>query len=103
MRHNTGCACKDILEYDIMRHYGDFWQIADDVASPDTPGLPLVLWAGGVNRSGTLCIAYYAVHTGIPLIQSTKECKQLRGRICGNASFQAQPFTFAQQRQLQPH
>jgi predicted protein tyrosine phosphatase len=82
----TRWACEDSLEYDIMRHYDDFAQIADDVASCDTPGLLLVHCAGGINRSGTLCIAYYAVRTGLPLIQCTKACKQLRDRICTNAA-----------------
>jgi protein-tyrosine phosphatase len=96
----TEWPCEDAEHYDIMQHYDEFAKIADDVASGDTKGLLLVHCAGGINRSGTLRIAYYAMYMGLPFIQCTKTCKKLRGRICTNPEFQKQLFRFALQRQL---
>ena len=96
----TEIPCEDSDEYDIMQHYDVFAGLADAVASSDPPGRLLVHCAGGINRSGTLCIAYFAKRTGRPFIQSVRECKAKRGRICTNESFQSQLFGFAKRQRL---
>lgn len=93
-------VCKDTQDYDIMQHFEEVAELADAAAVATPPGRLFVHCYAGVNRSGTLCIAYHAVRTGTPLLQSARYCKERRGRICTNAGFQLQLFDFACKRQL---
>lgn len=92
-------VCQDTQEYDIMQHYDHVAELADAAAAADPPGVLFVHCYAGVNRSGTLCLAYHMLHTGTPLLQSAKLCKECRGRICTNTGFQLQLFDFARQRE----
>mmetsp|Transcript_146204 Transcript_146204/g.379899 ORF Transcript_146204/g.379899 Transcript_146204/m.379899 type:complete len:207 (+) Transcript_146204:177-797(+) len=89
---------EDTQEYDIMQHFAEFAELADEAAAAG--GRVFVHCFAGVNRSGTLCVAYHAVHTGMPLLDSARYCKQRRGRICTNSGFQVQLFNFARKRSL---
>mmetsp|Transcript_106521 Transcript_106521/g.299310 ORF Transcript_106521/g.299310 Transcript_106521/m.299310 type:complete len:196 (+) Transcript_106521:134-721(+) len=90
---------EDTQGYNIFQHYSRMATIAD--AAAKAKGRLLVHCEAGVNRSGTLCLAYYAMHTGTPLVASAEYCKAQRGRICTNPAFQLQLVEFAQNHQLQ--
>eukprot|EP00429_Kryptoperidinium_foliaceum_P018381 CAMPEP_0176049970 /NCGR_PEP_ID=MMETSP0120_2-20121206/24834_1 /TAXON_ID=160619 /ORGANISM="Kryptoperidinium foliaceum, Strain CCMP 1326" /LENGTH=215 /DNA_ID=CAMNT_0017383401 /DNA_START=1 /DNA_END=648 /DNA_ORIENTATION=+ len=96
----TEFVSEDTQAYDIMQHYDEVAQLADEVAASNPPGRLLVHCFAGVNRSGTLCLAYHLVRSGMPLLQSAKHCKAARGRICTNVGFQLQLFRFALERSL---
>mmetsp|Transcript_10595 Transcript_10595/g.30290 ORF Transcript_10595/g.30290 Transcript_10595/m.30290 type:complete len:246 (+) Transcript_10595:82-819(+) len=89
---------EDTQAYDIMQHFAEVEQVADEVARADPPGRLLVHCFAGVNRSGTLCLAYHMVKSGMSLLESARHCKAARGRICTNTAFQQQLFRFARQR-----
>jgi len=91
----------DSKGYKILQHYYKMAAIADAVAM--AKGRLLVHCEAGVNRSGTLCLAYYAAHTGQSLLASARFCKAQRGRICTNPAFQVQIFQFAQSHRLPLH
>jgi hypothetical protein len=84
--------------YPIMRHYHQLETLAD--AAKQAGGRLFVHCEAGVNRSGSLCIAYHAQSTGIPLVDSARKCKESRGRICTNTDFQVQLLEFARARRM---
>mmetsp|Transcript_88672 Transcript_88672/g.228690 ORF Transcript_88672/g.228690 Transcript_88672/m.228690 type:complete len:197 (+) Transcript_88672:49-639(+) len=89
---------EDSQAYNIMQHYETLANLAEEVAA--AKGRLFVHCEAGVNRSGTLCLAYHAVTSGTPLLQSAQHCKATRGRICTNSAFQLQLFSFARERGL---
>lgn len=91
-------VAQDTQGYNIMQHYGQLASLAD--AAEKAKGRLFVHCEAGVNRSGTLCIAYHMVHSGMPLVPSARHCKSRRGRICTNVGFQQQLFDFARERGL---
>eukprot|EP00411_Alexandrium_monilatum_P112984 CAMPEP_0175684808 /NCGR_PEP_ID=MMETSP0097-20121207/27028_1 /TAXON_ID=311494 /ORGANISM="Alexandrium monilatum, Strain CCMP3105" /LENGTH=309 /DNA_ID=CAMNT_0016991749 /DNA_START=14 /DNA_END=940 /DNA_ORIENTATION=+ len=64
---------EDVQGYDIMQHYPMLAALADDVLN--SGGRLFIHCEAGVNRSGTLCLAYHAATTGMPLLMSARQCK----------------------------
>jgi len=91
-------SAEDTQGYNIMEHYGELMALADQVTA--TQGRLFVHCQAGVNRSGTLCLAYHCERSGMPLLDSARHCKARRGRICTNPAFQYQVFRYAQQKGL---
>mmetsp|Transcript_27950 Transcript_27950/g.63196 ORF Transcript_27950/g.63196 Transcript_27950/m.63196 type:complete len:210 (-) Transcript_27950:62-691(-) len=89
---------EDTQEYNIMNHYAVLSELAD--ATCKAGGVLFCHCEAGVNRSGTLCLAYHAVNSRMPLVESARHCKKRRGRICTNVGFQTQLFDFARSRGL---
>mmetsp|Transcript_5861 Transcript_5861/g.13977 ORF Transcript_5861/g.13977 Transcript_5861/m.13977 type:complete len:208 (+) Transcript_5861:89-712(+) len=87
---------EDTQGYDIMSHYSVLEKLADEAKA--TGGRLFVHCEAGVNRSGSLCLAYHALSTSTPLLLSAKHCKAARGRICTNCGFQKQVFEFVRAR-----
>mmetsp|Transcript_57990 Transcript_57990/g.138069 ORF Transcript_57990/g.138069 Transcript_57990/m.138069 type:complete len:198 (-) Transcript_57990:112-705(-) len=87
---------EDCQGYNIMNHYSLLESLADDVKGKG--GRLLAHCEAGVNRSGSLCLAYHALSTSTPLLSSAKHCKAKRGRICTNSGFQKQVFDFVRSR-----
>uniref|UniRef100_A0A7S1FDJ1 protein-tyrosine-phosphatase n=1 Tax=Noctiluca scintillans TaxID=2966 RepID=A0A7S1FDJ1_NOCSC len=84
--------------YNIMAHFDQFSALADEVGRQG--GRLFVHCEAGVNRSGTLSVAYHVSRSGMSLLDSARHCKKQRGRICTNADFQVQLFRFALSRNL---
>merc|ERR1712136_164752 len=78
--------------------YDQFNALADEVGRQG--GCLFVHCEAGVNRSGTLSVAYHVSRSGMSLLDSARHCKKQRGRICTNADFQVQLFRFALSRNL---
>merc|ERR1711879_744762 len=68
---------EDTQEYNIMTHYSLMADLAD--ATAKAGGCLFAHCEAGVNRSGTLCLAYHAVTSGMPLVESARYCKSQRG------------------------
>merc|ERR1712046_230705 len=83
---------QDCQEYDMLQHYDTLASLADAAAAAG--GRLFAHCEAGVNRSGTLCLAYHIKRTGIPMLESAKTCKERRGRICTNQAFQLQLTKF---------
>mmetsp|Transcript_4340 Transcript_4340/g.9351 ORF Transcript_4340/g.9351 Transcript_4340/m.9351 type:complete len:190 (-) Transcript_4340:141-710(-) len=95
----TEFVAQDEQGYNIMQHYDLLASLANEVAS--THGRLFIHCEAGVNRSGTLCLAYHVANSGMPLLESARHCKERRGRICTNtAKFQLQVFGFAKRNKL---
>merc|ERR1712129_42508 len=73
----TEIVCHDTQEYDILQHYDKMAELADVAAAATPQGKLFVHCFAGVNRSGTLCIAYHMVTTCTPLLPSAKHCKEV--------------------------
>mmetsp|Transcript_73488 Transcript_73488/g.172124 ORF Transcript_73488/g.172124 Transcript_73488/m.172124 type:complete len:183 (-) Transcript_73488:82-630(-) len=89
---------EDAQGYNIMQHYDLLAGLASEVSA--SKGRLFVHCEAGVNRSGTLCLAYHAATSGMPLLDSARHCKERRGRICTNTAFQLQLFGFARRHKL---
>eukprot|EP00928_Gymnodinium_smaydae_P050378 TRINITY_DN33938_c0_g1_i1.p1 TRINITY_DN33938_c0_g1~~TRINITY_DN33938_c0_g1_i1.p1 ORF type:complete len:200 (-),score=58.95 TRINITY_DN33938_c0_g1_i1:224-823(-) len=87
---------EDTQGYNIIQHYEQAASLADAVAAKG--GRLFVHCEAGVNRSGSLLLAYYCLSTGTPLLASARHCKAQRGRICTNKGFQLQVFEFVRSR-----
>mmetsp|Transcript_97553 Transcript_97553/g.172707 ORF Transcript_97553/g.172707 Transcript_97553/m.172707 type:complete len:213 (-) Transcript_97553:129-767(-) len=94
----TEFIADDCQGYNIMQHYDLLSSLADQAA--EQGGKLFIHCQAGVNRSGTLCLAYYTANTGRTLLQSARDCKERRGRICTNTAFQRQVFDWARARRL---
>ncbi|CAK9004042.1 unnamed protein product [Durusdinium trenchii] len=81
-----------------VQHYDLLANLANAVA--EKKGRLFVHCEAGVNRSGSLCLAYHAATSGMTLLESAQHCKARRGRICTNPAFQLQVFGFARKHQL---
>ncbi|CAJ1355293.1 unnamed protein product [Effrenium voratum] len=93
----TEFVAQDEQGYNIMQHYDLLAGLANSVAAEK--GRLFVHCEAGVNRSGSLCVAYHAAGSG-NLLESARHCKAQRGRICTNPAFQLQVFNFARQQKL---
>ncbi|CAK9114679.1 unnamed protein product [Durusdinium trenchii] len=91
-------VAQDEQGYNIMQHYDLLANLANAVA--EKKGRLFVHCEAGVNRSGSLCLAYHAATSGMTLLESAQHCKARRGRICTNPAFQLQVFGFARKHQL---
>eukprot|EP00440_Ansanella_granifera_P018160 gb/GFBE01019723.1/.p1 GENE.gb/GFBE01019723.1/~~gb/GFBE01019723.1/.p1 ORF type:complete len:193 (+),score=43.31 gb/GFBE01019723.1/:1-579(+) len=91
-------VARDEQGYDIMQHFELLATLAGAAAA--NKGRLFVHCEAGVNRSGTLCLAYHVANSGMTLLDSARHCKERRGRICTNAAFQMQLFEFARRRGL---
>eukprot|EP00930_Biecheleria_cincta_P022953 TRINITY_DN16650_c0_g1_i1.p1 TRINITY_DN16650_c0_g1~~TRINITY_DN16650_c0_g1_i1.p1 ORF type:complete len:201 (+),score=30.90 TRINITY_DN16650_c0_g1_i1:26-604(+) len=91
-------VAQDEQGYNIMQHYDLLKNLADAAAA--NSGRLFIHCEAGVNRSGTLCLAYHLAHSGMSLLDSAKHCKARRGRICTNVAFQMQLFDFARRHKL---
>lgn len=94
----TEFVSEDAQGYNIMQHYDQLATLADEAAA--AKGRLFVHCEAGVNRSGSLCVAYHTVTSGMPLLDSARHCKARRGRICTNKSFQRQVWKFVEARGL---
>merc|ERR1712039_904356 len=94
----TEFAAEDTQGFNIMEHYELLASLAD--AAQAAGGKLFTHCEAGVNRSGTLCVAYHVAHTKMPLLSSARHCKEQRGRICTNTAFQKQLWEFARSKGL---
>merc|ERR1712187_1058707 len=91
-------VAQDSQDYNIMQHFDVMASLSDDAKK--SGGILFIHCEAGVNRSGTLCLAYHIKSTGTPMLESAYHCKKQRGRICTNQSFQVQLAKFVFQNGL---
>lgn len=85
---------EDHPDYDLLgRHFEETRAFLDECYRNNKKAL--VHCAAGINRSATLCVAYYMVTTNTDLITAVKHCFALRPIILCNESFINQLVRFA--------
>eukprot|EP00049_Salpingoeca_infusionum_P017778 m.354314 g.354314 ORF g.354314 m.354314 type:complete len:312 (+) comp16979_c0_seq1:99-1034(+) len=90
---------KDAPEYHLLdQHFEEFEAFLDSCHVNNSRAL--VHCAAGINRSATLCVAYFMVKTGSKLFDSVWHCVQARPTILKNHGFVFQLVLFAQEHGL---
>ena len=93
VNHYKEFAAEDCKDYDVMQHFEEMLNFVNEAKAQG--GKVFIHCEAGVNRSGSLCIAYAMVDQKMPLLASAMHCKERRGRICTNKAFQFQLFQYA--------
>ncbi|CAE7362724.1 DUSP3 [Symbiodinium natans] len=75
----TEFVAQDEQGYNIMQHYDLLAGLANEAAA--SKGRLFVHCEAGVNRSGSLCLAYHAATSGLSLLQSARHCKVLEDAV----------------------
>ncbi len=90
---------EDHPDYDLLAlHFDSTREFLDDCYHTNRKAL--VHCAAGINRSATLCVAYYMVFGGVDLLAAVAHCFQKRPIILCNESFINQLVRFAMARDL---
>jgi protein-tyrosine phosphatase len=84
--------------YNMIQHFDAAYDVIEDART--SGGRAFVHCEIGVNRSGTLAVAYVMVHKGWDPITAAKFVKEKRKWLLSNVSFQRQLIDFACSRNL---